>query len=616
MDMFDHSALDSGMLDHLAGLLLSRLAWTSLQAAILVAVVALLIRQLPKLPAAARCMLWWLVAMQVLAGLCWNAPLEVPLLSPPAATRTITHDNDTAIATDIALPTDTGTADMTPAPDAAGVHATIADHWRLLLASLWLLALLAQIPMILRQGWRARALMRASRRTDDESMQALCARQADTLGLKRHPILRVSPDIDSPQVSGLWRPTILWPATHALSADESAMAIAHELAHLRRGDLWLGWLPAIAQRLFFFHPLVALAVREYALNREAACDAQVMQAGQAPQAYGHLLLRLGVAHPLPSGLAGASPSFRNLKRRLTMLQHTDSPRQRLRAWLLIALIAAIGVMPYRVTAAAGGTSIQDNAIVPPPPAPPLAPPPLPPVPPVSPPPPPPALPTAFGPTIHNVDIATENNAATGFALIESNSATIHGSDIDMAAVARLRAGNGESLLWVRNGDTGYVIRDPALIARAKAIQAPLTALVREQGKLADRQGEIAGREAELAAQEAGLAADQVAALAGQQAEELASRVASDASASALAEDARQAQALAAARSRLSARHADMQRELARHREAMARQRMDIARQDAALRQRFKALSAQNQTAMDKLVAEALAQGKAQKTLLR
>jgi hypothetical protein len=42
---------------------------------------------------------------------------------------------------------------------------------------------------------------------------------------------------------------------HTLTPNESSMALAHELAHLRRGDLWLGWLPAIAQRLFFFHPL-------------------------------------------------------------------------------------------------------------------------------------------------------------------------------------------------------------------------------------------------------------------------------------------------------------------------------------------------------------------------
>ena len=43
-------------LDHLSALLLERLAWTSLQAALLVGAVALLIRILPRLPAAAATM--------------------------------------------------------------------------------------------------------------------------------------------------------------------------------------------------------------------------------------------------------------------------------------------------------------------------------------------------------------------------------------------------------------------------------------------------------------------------------------------------------------------------------------------------------------------------------
>ena len=92
---------------------------------------------------------------------------------------------------------------------------------------------------------------------------------------------------------------MLLPADHAMSPAETSMAIAHELAHLQRGDLWLAWLPAVAQRLFFFHPAVTWALREYALNREAACDARVLeQTGVVPQAYGHLLLRLGVARPI------------------------------------------------------------------------------------------------------------------------------------------------------------------------------------------------------------------------------------------------------------------------------------------------------------------------------
>ena len=76
------------------------------------------------------------------------------------------------------------------------------------------------------------------------------------------------------------------------------MALAHELAHLRRGDLWLGWVPALAEALLFFHPLVRRAAREYALAREEACDAEALRlTGAEPGDYGQLLLAFGVARP-------------------------------------------------------------------------------------------------------------------------------------------------------------------------------------------------------------------------------------------------------------------------------------------------------------------------------
>jgi len=74
-------------LDHLALSLLARLGWTSLQAVILIALLALLVRLLPRLSAAMRCMLWWLVGAQLLAGLVWHAPLQLRLLAPPTVER-------------------------------------------------------------------------------------------------------------------------------------------------------------------------------------------------------------------------------------------------------------------------------------------------------------------------------------------------------------------------------------------------------------------------------------------------------------------------------------------------------------------------------------------------
>ena len=76
-------------IDHVVISLLARLGWTSLQAVILIGLLALLVRLLPRLSAAMRCTLWWLVGAQLLAGMVWHAPLQLRLLSPPAVERTL-----------------------------------------------------------------------------------------------------------------------------------------------------------------------------------------------------------------------------------------------------------------------------------------------------------------------------------------------------------------------------------------------------------------------------------------------------------------------------------------------------------------------------------------------
>ncbi|KQZ79512.1 peptidase M56 [Rhodanobacter sp. Root561] len=628
-------------LNALAETLLTRMLWTSIQAIGLIGLVYLLGRLLPRLSSAMRCTLWWLVGAQLVLGLLWHAPVELPWLPAPAveATVQVAHPvsyNATVLAGhETVLHTSPTVVATTP-----------VLSWRAAVVALWLAALLWLASRSLRE-WRAtRQVLHDSQAIGDRAMQALCLRKSRQLGLRRCPQLRVSDAIVSPQVIGLWQPTVLLPARDALNADESSMALAHELVHLRRGDLWLGWIPALAQWLFCFHPLVRWAMREYALNRESACDAQVVQHDQAtPQDYGRLLLRLGVAQPVHAGLAGASPTFHNLKRRLTMLQQTaNQPTSRTRGWLLVAAIALIGVLPYRVTAASNQhdnakAAVTSTAAVAPlaplaplapmapmhssapsvtPPPPPPAPPALPamsPPPPPPPPPAPPAPPRDSGFSARHVSIDTTDHANNGFALFNGDSMiTINGSNADLDTVKKLRATN-KSILWFRRGSEAYVIHDKAMLERASRIYAPVTALARQQGELAGQQGAIAGRQAGLAAQDAAFAREQ-AGLARQQAK-MAARIASvaangaDSQAQQRKLDARQDE-MDAAQARLDQRHAELEARLAAQQQALEAQQAGFEKQQEAIdRQQQQAQQAADQS-MSQLLDEALAKGLAQK----
>jgi beta-lactamase regulating signal transducer with metallopeptidase domain len=602
-------------LNHLADTLLTRLLWTSMQAALLIGAVYLTGRLWPRLSAAMRCMLWWLVGAQLLLGLAWHAPLQLPLLAPTALQAPAAAAPATGFFSAVA-------ADAVPAPVA--LPATPPLSWRTGIAAVWLVLVLLQVLLACRQWRRSRYVLRVSRPVRDPALLALRTRQAQRLGLRHCPQLRTADAITSPQVTGLWRPVVLLPAGHALSIDEAAMALAHELAHVRRGDLWLAWVPALAQCLFCFHPLVRWAMREYALNRESACDAQVVQHAAAPQDYGRLLLRLGVAQPMHAGLAGASPTFHNLKRRLTMLQQTvNQPSARMRGWLLVALIALIGVLPYRVTAA--GADKPTAAPTPPPthmPAPPTPPPappamPLPAVPaapatpPASPLPPSPPQP-ANALRARHASVAIHSDADDGFALLDGDTVIVNGSNADLAA-ARLLQRDGKATVWFRRGDKAYLIDDPAYVRRARAAYAPVDALGRQQGELGGRQGELGGRQGALGAQQGALGArqgelaGQRALLAGQRAM-LAAQSSQHTSASSAAEDARE-QAL------------DRQQEaLSQQQEALGRQQAELGKQQAALGAQQAALGQRQQQASDQanrqirqLLDEAIAKGVAKPT---
>ncbi len=469
----------------LAALLLTRLAWTSVQAALLIGVLVLLTRYVPRVSPAARCAMWWLLGLQLIVGIAWHMPMQLSVLSPPTTTAVMT--TPTTIG---------GPIDPTPGIDAV---ATPSMNWMGIVALLWLAALAVQLGFATLQWRQVRRVLRDSVPLDDGAVRARCDDKARQIGLRRVPALRVADGIASPHVVGLWQPTILLPTAGQLSTTELDLALSHELAHLRRGDLWLGWVPALAQRLFFFHPLVRWAMHEYALSREEACDADVLRRHDtAPDTYGRLLLRLGVQPAVCTGLGTASPTFRNLKRRLIMLQkHANEPHQRAIGWIAVAAIAIAGVVPYRVTAGA----------------------------------PPPAPVSTITSTKTSSDTVTGNHSRRGqftimqtaqdaFTLFDGDYQIASGTTGDSVAAERARKGR-ESMLWIRRGSDTYVVRDAATIAKIHALYAPMTAISNRQAALGNKQAALGSRQAELGTQQAKIGSAQASI--GQHEAELAAK---------------------------------------------------------------------------------------------
>jgi beta-lactamase regulating signal transducer with metallopeptidase domain len=216
----------------------------------------------------------------------------------------------------------------------------------------WISGIVLALMLHVRAFRRMERTWKAAETYDPDQDEVLVLHTGRSGSSGRKPEIRVTSDLDVPVTLSGWTPRILLPAGYAtLPASSRHLVLAHECAHVARRDLFLGWLPAASDLLFWFHPLARWAVREYAQAREEACDAAALERTQSsPRSYGQLLVHFGVAPRfIPSTASYGSPTRSALLRRLLMLDSTSSRWGRIAGGTLV-VIAALSLAPLRLQA--------------------------------------------------------------------------------------------------------------------------------------------------------------------------------------------------------------------------------------------------------------------------
>ncbi len=175
--------------------------------------------------------------------------------------------------------------------------------------------------------------------------------------LRAHGIAARLAPVTTPVVWGCFRPEILLPkSVSAWPEERLRIAVLHEVAHVRRGDLWTVLISAAAQIVYWFHPLVWWISTQAAGAQELACDDRVLDTGVAPPEYAALLVDTA-RHLPPSVLLGCPMASRSNPLR-GRIMHILEPRSKSRpgpwsrglAWLFPALLIGTGLL---VSAASG-----------------------------------------------------------------------------------------------------------------------------------------------------------------------------------------------------------------------------------------------------------------------
>ena len=296
-----------------------------------------------------------------------TAMIEPPHASPGSTENVVPMSSTKALrATVLPSAAATDRASMRGSVDVRRqVGASNTATWLLItyIAGVWL--------MLVRLAIRAMSDRRARRQANVisapqfvEPLDRLCRQWR----IRHVPLLTESSTVAVPRLAGLIRPVIVLPsaALTGLSRDEAEMILAHELAHLRRGDLWVNFLQRLAEAVLFFNPSVWLLSHRVSRFREYCCDDLVCRATSRPSIdYARLLV--GLAESVaprrftnePRFLAATGERPSELRHRLARLlgEPISEPLPVTRRGLMIAasvtVLLFIGQPVIRATAGQG-----------------------------------------------------------------------------------------------------------------------------------------------------------------------------------------------------------------------------------------------------------------------
>ena len=187
-----------------------------------------------------------------------------------------------------------GTAEA--GPPVAAIKAPLPDlTWKAILFILWLMGVIAFLALLVQRARFVRGLIAASTPANAEFVGVLeeCRRQ---IGVRLKTSLRISETISSPAVCGFFRPIIMIPAALVgkLAPEGLRAILIHELAHIKRADLWANSIQTFLQVVYFYNPFVWFAnsmIRK--ICEEAVDETVLVTLGGRAKDYSNTLIDIG-----------------------------------------------------------------------------------------------------------------------------------------------------------------------------------------------------------------------------------------------------------------------------------------------------------------------------------
>ncbi|OFC69508.1 M56 family metallopeptidase [Alteromonas confluentis] len=158
--------------------------------------------------------------------------------------------------------------------------------------------------------------------------------------------IKTSEKVSSPLLFGIVYPTIILPADFAaqFSTSQQRLIIKHETVHLRRGDSLWNALALLTLCLFWFNPLIWLAVRAFRMSQELACDETVLtnSTKEVKVDYAKALVQCAGNNAYSSSLYPTLGDKKTMMKRLEMISTPIKTNKRITVVTMLAALVLLG----------------------------------------------------------------------------------------------------------------------------------------------------------------------------------------------------------------------------------------------------------------------------------
>lgn len=165
----------------------------------------------------------------------------------------------------------------------------------------------------------------------------------------RKVVTRISEEISSPLMIGVFKPTLLLP-TIELTQEQLHNILSHEMTHLKRNDLLYKWFVSFVKCICWYNPAIYFIGRQVDTECEISCDLAVVKNMNEHQKISYIETILSLlsysqtkAIPLTTGMTG---NKKTLKMRFAMIKNKITVSKKNVVISVVAALVIIGLTLY------------------------------------------------------------------------------------------------------------------------------------------------------------------------------------------------------------------------------------------------------------------------------